>query len=344
MSKSLSKTPSREIWQGLILALLIGLSGYGIRELTKSPAADPLLLALIIGIITRSIMGEHIKFKSGFSLAPAIFIPAGIAFYAMHNLNFAKLAEVEKGYIPIMIAVMIAYFAVILFLGNLLGQRKQITYLTATGSAICGASAIAVTSPAVEAEPEDISISLLSVAIAAFAGFSIIIPFFSSLFNLSCNAHCVLSGSILQFTGLVKISDYLTPYLQKDIHHANTISIALSIKAVRYIGLLITIPLFASLIKKKLYIPWFLWIFLLSGLIGTWIYVEKNTFYHSSLIPYIKPIHNISWAIAMAAIGLNADVKVLLSNNGTKAVLTAFAGFFAAILTFFSGLFVLGSL
>ncbi|MBU2559571.1 hypothetical protein KKA03_01595, partial [archaeon] len=64
-------------------------------------------------------------------------------------------------------------------------------------------------------------------------------------------------------------------------------------------------------------------------------------FYNNSMTPVIKPLYNILWATALAAVGLNADAKELLSNNGTKAILMAFAGFFAATFTFFIGLYII---
>lgn len=335
-----SNYPVKKIRAGLLLAVLLGSAAYVVKHAIKSPIADPLLIAILLGIIVRSILGEQEKIQPGISFAPAVFIPVGIIFYGAHNLNFAKLMEVESVMIYILIAVMIVYFTVIIVLGKILGQKKEITYLTASGSAICGASAIAVTSPAVDADPDDISISLLSVTVAAFVGFFIIIPFLSALFNLSCNTHCMLSGSILQFTGLVKIANNYVPYLKSDMTDMDLTSLALSLKAVRYLGLLIVIPLFASLVRKKLYVPWFLWAFLLTGLLGTWIYVTKNAFYTSTVIPLIKPVHDISWSIAMAAIGLNADIKGLLSNNGSKALIMAFTGFLAALLTFYISLYI----
>lgn len=326
---------------GLLLAILIGFIGYGTKVFINSPLADPLLVALLFGILGRSIIGEHAIFKAGYVFAPAIFLPAGIIFYGAHNLNFAKLVEVEQNMLLLLVIVMCVYFVSILFLGKVLGQRKQITYLTASGSAICGASAIAVTSPAVEAESDDISISLLSVAVAAFVGFSIVLPFFAVLFDLTSKNHSLLSGSILQFTGLVKVASKFSPYIKQDMLAEDMMSLALSVKAIRYLGLIVAIPLLASLIKKKIYIPWFLWAFLAAGITGTWIYVTEISFYNSFIIPYIKPVHHISWSIAMAAIGLNANIKELISNNGTKALVMAFTGFFAATLTFFIGLHLL---
>ena len=331
----------RESWFGLLLAILIGVLGYGIRQITKTPVADPLLVAMIIGIMFRTIVGDKPILRTGFTMAPRIFIPIGIIFYAINNLNFVKFAQVKLSMIMLMVIIILVYFIVILIMGKFLRQKKEITFLTATGSAICGASAIAITSPAIEADPDDISISLLSVAVAALVGLFIIIPFLATLFNITNKIYGLLSASVLQFTGFVKAAVGGVPFLKQEIPQTQLVSLALSIKAVRYLGLLIAIPLFTSLMKRKIYIPWVLWIFLIAGLCGSWIYKINDIFYDCYLIPYIKPIYRVSWSIAMAAVGLNADIRQLLSNNGTKALIMAFAGFLVATGTFFLGLFIL---
>ncbi len=338
---TLNKKPLSDVWLGLLLAIMLGIVSYGLKVFAKSHIADPLVIALILGIIGRSVMGEQSKFQPGLKFAPSFFLPLGIIFYGAQNLNFAKIADVESNIIVLLIFVVLTYFIVILLLGTLLKQRKQITYLTAAGSAICGASAIAVTSPAVNAEPDDVSISLLSVALAALIGFSLILPFISAAFDVSCETHCLASGSVLQFTGLVKTSNMFVPFLTKDVSEVHAISMAVSVKALRYLGLLIVIPIFASLIRKKVYVPWFLWAFLAAGLLGTWLYTNQRLLFDATLTPYIKAIHNISWSIAMAAIGLNADVRQLISNNGSKAIIMAFAGFLAATITFFIGIYII---
>ena len=331
------------IWPGLILAVLIGLAGYGITIVIDSPLFDPLLVAMILGIVLRTLIGSRGHYKQGISFAPAIFLPVGILFYAANNLNFAKFAKVETNMSVLMLVVVLVYFAVILLAGKLLKQRKQITFLTATGSAICGASAIAITSPAVDAEPDDTAIALLSVALAALVSFSIILPFLATLFDITGRTYSLLSGSVLQFTGLVKVSVSNIPFLRTDMLENELMELALSVKSVRFLGLLIAIPLFGSFIKKKFHIPLVLWVFLIAGLGGTYMYVSYAKLYEV-LIPNIKLIHEISWSIAMAAIGLNADVRQLLSNNGIKSLIMAFAGSLTATAVFFAGLFIIESL
>ena len=191
---------------GLFLAVLIGLAGYYIKVMTKHSLVDPLLVAMVIGIIIRTSFEDSRQFSYGFSLGPSIFIPIGIAFYAIKNLNFIKVAKVQTSMLVLLMVVIAVYFFATLILGRVLGQRKQITYLTATGSAICGASAIAITAPAVEANPDDVSISLLSVALAAFTGLFIVLPFLAILFGVTDKVFGMLSGSVLQFTGFVEAS------------------------------------------------------------------------------------------------------------------------------------------
>jgi uncharacterized integral membrane protein (TIGR00698 family) len=328
---------------GLLVAVSIGAISYGINILLSYHAFDPLVIALIIGITLRSKTGKDHRLIPGFTFAPVVFIPIGIGFYALNNLNFAKVSEFKNRDIYLLLLTLLTYFLVIILLGRMLKQKKQITYLTATGSAICGASAIAITSPAVDAEPDDTAISLLAVSIAAITGTSIIIPFIGSLLSLNCYEYCSLSGSVIQFTGLVKMAAHNILFLKKDMTTEELLSLAISIKTSRFLGLLIVIPLFASFVRKKVFIPWVLWLFLSAGLLGTWIYSSNRDFYEMLLTPYIKTAYSISWSVALAAIGLNADIKNLLSTNGTKAIVMAFAGFLAATIIFLIGFYTMGA-
>lgn len=324
-------------YSGLLFVVIVGGISYVISVLTKSPYLDPLVLSMLAGIIIRTIMRKKSHFEYGFKMAPAIFIPFGVVFYGMRNLNYGNIANVPGNIIILLAVVMIIYFFVVLLLGKILKQRKQITYLVATGSAICGASAIAMTSSAVDAEADDVSISLIAVTVAALLGLFILLPFVAILFKLSAKCYVMLSASVLQFTGFVKAAASKIPYLKMELADNILFSLAVSIKAVRYLGLLIAVPLFASLTKKKIYMPWFLWLFLIAGIIGSVFYYSDIKIFNEIVLPFIKPTYNISWSIAMAAVGLNADIRQLLSNNGTKALIMAFCGFIAALLTFLVG-------
>ena len=327
---------------GLLLATCIGVLTYTVSVLLHSPVIDPLVVALGAGVMIRTFCGHRTICNAGFAAAPLVFIPIGITFYAVKNLNFTTYSQVPPRSMLLAALVVFVYFATILLLGRLLGQRDRISYLTATGSAICGASAIAIASPAVDADSDDISVALVAVTTAALVALFTLLPFVATSLNMGDQTYGLLSGSVLQMTGFVKAAVTNLPFLSRHLTDKELVSLALSVKAARYLGLLIAIPLFASLIQKRLYIPWTLWLFLGAGLLGTWLAVTHQTFYNTALIPVVKPLYGISWSIAMTAIGLNADVRQLLSNNGTKALIMAFGGCAAAMTTFFLGTMILG--
>jgi uncharacterized integral membrane protein (TIGR00698 family) len=300
--------------------------------------ADPLLIALVCGIIIRTFFPISTELKKGVLLAPKIFIPVGIVFYAAKNLNFVKFAQIDIKMIVLISAVITVYFTSILLLGKILKQKPQITYLSATGSAICGASAITITSQAVKADSDDISISLLAVAFSSFFALFIMLPFLATLLGMTNYTYGLFSGSVLQITGFVKEAAGNVPFLSETVAPAGLVKQALSIKALRYLGLLAAIPFLASLCKNKWNLPWSLWLFLTAGICGSIIFALNESFYNETIMPFIKPAYLILWSTAMAAVGLNADLRLLLSDNGAKALVMTFTGFIFACITFLVGI------
>ncbi len=350
----ISRDVVKESLPGLFLALILGiicvfLAG-SISHFIEgaNPIAarllvgfsDALLLGLIVGIVIRSIVGFRIKIlTAGFLLAPTVFIPIGAIFYGARNLNFVKFGGVVQAYpfaAILAILFMIIYVGVIYLLSRLLEIDKKTCYLTATGSAICGASAIAITSQAVEAEPRHVSTALLSVFLAALIGITIIYPQLARATGMDAEQYGLFSATILQFTGFVKaaVGAGAPPELKPDIKAQNIKEdVALPVKAFRYLGLLVLIPLFATLIKGKPYVPWYLWGFLLAGLLLSALYAAGS--------PLYKPLHRISgilvkylWTTVMVAIGLQIDIRDILNMEFLKTFLTAFAAFIINICVF----------
>jgi uncharacterized integral membrane protein (TIGR00698 family) len=321
----MGENKSKNYFWGLLVAFLAGIFAFYLAKALKIPHADPLLVGLIVGMVLKLLIGARENLIPGLVLAPSIFIPIGAILYGAVNLNFVEFAKVKGSFIVLTLLIILTYFLIILALGRILKQKEEITYLTATGSAVCGASAIAITSKALEAEPDDVSISLISVFLSACFALFILFPFLVSLFNLDNYVFALLSEATLQFTGFVKGAVATLP---KDLK-----TLALSIKAVRYLALLIAIPLFSSFLKKRIYVPWFLWAFLRGGLIFSFFPQVAKI-----LTPIFKPLLDVLWTVAMTAIGLNTDIRALFSDNEMKTLLMTFLGFFGALLVFFLGI------
>ena len=321
MSSPCSKTmisikAIQQNWYGIFLAMVVGSVAVLINEFFDSPILDPLLVALVIGIVLRTFIKFNNKFIPGFVLTPMLFIPVGVIFYGAVNLDFVKFASVNPMFYFMVAVVFIVYITSVFLLGTLFDIKEKVTYLITTGSAICGASAIAITSDAIDAEPDDVSNSLIPVFASALLGLFVIFPFVSNLFNMSAMDYGIMSGALLQFTGFVKAAASGS---------GDLVELALSVKAVRYLGLLILIPLFSSFAKGRVHVPWYLWAFLGAGILFSFMPdIAKE------LKPIFKPTLNLLWAIAMAAIGLNASIKSLFSKKGLQAFAVSFISFLIA--------------
>lgn len=313
----------KQNWRGILIAIIIGVLAVGIKEFFASPILDPLLVALVIGIILRSFIKFNDKFINGFMITPMLFIPIGVIFYGAVNLNFVQFVSVNPMFIFIVIIVFIVYITSAFLLATLLDIKEKVTYLITTGSAICGASAIAITSDAIDAEPDDVSNSLIPVFVSALLGLFVVLPFLATALNMTGIDYSIMVGTLLQFTGFVKAAIANSPV--DGAGNADLMSLALSVKAVRYVGLLILIPLFASFAKGRFHIPWYLWAFLGAGLIFSFLPEIAKIFN-----PIFKPTLTYLWAIAMAAIGLNANIRVLFSKKGMQAFAVSFISFIIA--------------
>ncbi len=309
------------VFEWIILPVVIGVVSVFINKMLGIYILDPLVVALVVGCI----VGSFIKFrnfsKAAFSRTANILLPIGVFFYGAANLNFNNVNSISAINIIILIIVFFVYVISTIIIANLLKVREIETYLVAIGSAVCGASAIAIASKALNAKDREISISLISVFISALIGIFIVIPFIIRLFGYSEMTHAICAGTTVQFTGFVKQSVFgLSPQIK---------NLAISIKAVRYIALILLIPLFASLVRGKFYIPWFLWGFIFTGIIFS-LFPEKTI----GIKSYCNITLSYLWSFAMAAIGLNTNIRSLFTTRGVKLLFVCIMSFIIAISVF----------
>ena len=110
-------------------------------------------LALILGIFLSYIITIPKDFftrKYGTRI-----LQTGIVFLG-GSISVTQVTDISKDYLPwISGFVLVTFFAVIV-LGKLLGVTKKQSYLLASGTAICGGTAMASVAPVIKAKPEDL--------------------------------------------------------------------------------------------------------------------------------------------------------------------------------------------
>lgn len=318
----------------LLLATALGSACYAVATWSGRPTFEPLLLSLLAGIILRSLLGDRFATPQEAVRVSHWLLFPGIVCYALANLNLATIAELPPRALILLCTSLVVAFAVIFLLGRRCGQRLEITSLVATGSAICGASAIVVTAPAVRARAEDVSISLLAVTLAGLLGLFVLLPFCGALLHLPLGELGLMSGALLQHTGFVKEAMAHLRYLDPLAASGEALRFALLVKVTRYLGLIVCIPLVASLAHGRLSLPPALWLYLGAGLWGTLLQGAAPRAFAGHVLPLAQLTYQLLWSVALAAIGLSADVRDLLSANGFRAFWMALGGFCAALAAF----------
>ncbi len=129
----------------------------------------PYLLTVIFLTATLWLNHAALALILGISLSYIITIPkdfftrkygtrilqTGIVFLG-GSISVTQVTDISKDYLPwISGFVLVTFFAVIV-LGKLLGVTKKQSYLLASGTAICGGTAMASVAPVIKAKPEDL--------------------------------------------------------------------------------------------------------------------------------------------------------------------------------------------
>ncbi|HUR96788.1 MAG TPA: putative sulfate exporter family transporter [Pyrinomonadaceae bacterium] len=117
-------------------------------------------LALALGLVVALTFGTpypHLNGKPTRLLLQASVVLLGF------GMNLKSIYEAGKDGILLTIVTIFGTLALGYLIGRLLKVRGRISALISAGTAICGGSAIAAAAPGIEAEPEQISISLGTV-------------------------------------------------------------------------------------------------------------------------------------------------------------------------------------
>ena len=138
-------------------------------------------IALLLGISLTYVP----KFPSDFftKRIGSKLLQTGIVFLG-GSISLPTVVELNGTYLPWISLFVITTFLVAIFLGKLLGVEKKQAYLLASGTAICGGTAMAAVAPSIKAKPEDLT-TTLSIVFLLNAVAVITFPLIGDWFNLS---------------------------------------------------------------------------------------------------------------------------------------------------------------
>ncbi|MBZ0098134.1 MAG: putative sulfate exporter family transporter [Taibaiella sp.] len=260
-----------------------------------------LFLGLLLSFFITNPLGKKRSKYTAFLLKASI---VGLGFGI--NINTALQAG-KDGFLYTIISIAGTLLAGI-FIGRMFKVDKTTSYLVSTGTAICGGSAIAATSPVAGANEEQTSVSLVVVfvlnAVALF-----IFPVIGHILELSQSQFGVWAA--------IAIHDTSSVVGAASTYGEEALNIATTIKLVRALWIIPLVILTAFIFKKKgtkVSIPWFIGLFVVAMLISS------NVPQLEPVTPYIVRIAKTGFTITLFLIGSGLSPKALKS-VGAKPLL-----------------------
>lgn len=135
---------------------------------------SPILVAILLGLALSGRARAQRNWRPGMAFAAGPLLKLAVMLIGL-RLSLAQVAELGIQAVPMVIGAIGTGLLFAWGLGRLLGVGDRLTALLAVGSAICGASAVAATAPALKSPPEETAYALACVALFGLAA-TIIYP------------------------------------------------------------------------------------------------------------------------------------------------------------------------
>ena len=298
---------------GIIAAILIAIPSYFLGQQFKligGSVFSILLGMLIASIKVPQVLDKGIKFTSKKILQYSIIL---IGF----GMNMRAIVVIGKQSILVMLCTITASLLTAYFIGKLLKLSDNLQILIGVGTSICGGSAIAATAPVIEADDQDIALSISTIFLFNIIAVFLFPPIGRAL-GLSDLGFGMWAGTAINDTSSVVAAGYTFSDVAGDY--------ATIVKLTRTL-MIIPITLFLALYRikkgkassKKVHynllkiFPWFVIGFIVTAIINSLQILP-------AFVPsFLNSLGKFGIITAMAAIGLNTNLKNLIT-NGMKPI------------------------
>ena len=299
---------------GIIFSAFIAVFAYFLGK--KFPVVGGPVFGILLGIILNNFnrpnsLEAGIKFTSKKILQYAVIL---LGF----GLNLREVIVVGKSSLLIILSTISTALIISYLAAKFLKIDSNIATLIGVGSSICGGSAIAATAPVIDAKDEDVATSISVIFLFNIIA-ALIFPTLGVKLGMTHTGFGMWAGTAINDTSSVVAASGTWSTMFNDDTALNYATI---VKLTRTLAI-IPITLVLGIIKskentKKVSIlktfPTFVLFFLLASIL-TSLLPLPNIF-----LSAMKFLSKFFIIMAMTAIGLNTDIKKLISQGGNAII------------------------
>ena len=327
----------QHVLPGLMLAATVAAAAFGLRSLQWPPLASisPLMLAILLGMAVRNLWGRPERARAGIALCLRSPLRAGIVLLGL-QVTLAEILGIGAAGLLILAFALLGTFLLTLWLGERLGVPSGLATLIAAGTGVCGASAIVAANTVVRDDDEAVAYALATVTLfgtIAMLGY----PVLATLLPLTERGYGLWAGASVHEVAQVVAAGFARGQASGEFA-----TVAKLARVLMLAPLVIGMGLWAQrrlaatprregesdpAVRARVPTPWFVFGFLgMVMLAGTgWI--------PDALRGAAQLATQALLALALAAVGLETDVRKLLAQGWRPLALGALATLFIGTTT-----------
>lgn len=321
-------------WTGLILTAGIAAASFALRAIPGVDVLSPLILSILIGMALHNTVGTPAAAKPGVQFSLKVILKAGIVLLGL-QLTFSQVVEVGWLGVAIITVTLVATFVFTKWLGARLGIDRKLTELIAAGTAVCGASAVIATNTVTRGKDEDVAYAVACVTVFGSLSMVLIPLIETTVLKLGPIAYGLWSGATIH-----EVAQVVAAAFQQGeaAGHYGTIAkltrVMLLAPLVLALGYLAHERMSGSGEKQSsedksgggVPIPWFVFGFV------AMVAVASTGVVPAAADPWHQGLTQFLLAMALAAMGLETDIRKLVAEGARPAILGAASWLFIVVL------------
>ncbi len=313
---------------GLLITALIATAAFALHDLRLFSGLSPLILAIIIGMAGHNLIGTPVRAKAGIAFSLRRMLRAAIILLGF-QLTLAEIREVGLPGLVIIVACLTATFFFTLRIGRWLGVERSLAGLIASGTSICGASAVIASNAVIEGRDEDVAYAVACVTV--FGSLSMLLyPLIEAhLVMLSPSAYGLWTGATIHEIAQVVAAGFQAG---QDAGEAATVSKLTRVLMLAPVCLALALlwnrrqPARRGTRSRSAPMPWFALGFLAVVILNSYVALPQG--WHDGLASFTTFL----LSMALAAMGLETDIARLKARGLRPLALGALSWLFISTL------------
>lgn len=296
---------------------------------------SPLIIAILLGVLAGNIWRIPEQFKPGIIFSLKKVLRIAIVFLGF-RLTFQNVVDVGIEGLIVDLIMLISTFVFGVFISRkFFGLEPEMSYLIASGSSICGASAVLATAPVVRAEMHHAAMAVATVTIfgtIAMFSYPVFYKFAGSYLGFDDVLYGIWTGATVHEVAQVVAAGFAVSDTA-----GNTATISKLTRVMMLAPLLLVLSFYLArkntthgvgIALRDIPIPYFVFGFI--AMVG----VNSLDLIPEATVRYINVIDGFLLTVAMSAMGIETNINKM-KGVGMKPIYAAFLIF---IFLFFVGI------